>query len=241
MAKRRRRESEQLVMTYGTWGGWRPGAGRPPSKRRSKRVLHRPRPRVTRRTPAHITLKVVSELASLRAKKKAAVIRRAFVAACNGDGFRIIDWSIQGNHLHLVVEADSTSQLSRGMQGFCVRVARGLNSVAGRKGTVLRERYHVRVLETPAEVRNCRAYVINNFRRHAAQAGRRVDKGWVDPLSSWAWFDGWRDLPAGLARTAQRERAGPAPVAEAEGWMLRVGWRKRGLVSVNEVPAQCEL
>ncbi len=238
MAKRRK--SQQLVMTYGTWGGWRPGAGRKPSKRRNKRVLHRKRSEISRRNPVHVTVKVRSELNSLRTKKRVQVIRRAFVAACAGDGFRIIDWSIQGTHLHLIIEADSTAQLSRGMQGFCVRVARGLNGMVGRKGSVFTERYHMRALDTPTEIRNCRAYVLNNFRRHAAQAGRQVDSGWVDPHSSWAWFDGWRDLSREQARLAKQERAGPAPVAKPKSWLLCVGWRKRGLVRVNEVPSQCK-
>lgn len=237
MAKKRK--PKQLVMTYGTWGGWRPGAGRKPSKRRNKRVLHRKRPTMSRRNPAHVTLNVRPELTSLRTKRRVQVIRRAFVAACAGDGFRIIDWSIQGTHLHVIIESDSSAQLSRGMQGFSIRVAKGLNGLAGRKGPVFRERYHVRVLASPTEVRNCRAYVINNFRRHAAQAGRRAAVGWVDPSSSWAWFDGWRDLSSGQARLAQKERAGPTPVAQPKSWLIRAGWRKRGLVRVNEVPSAC--
>ncbi len=144
------------------------------------------------------------------------------------------------------------------MQGFSVRVARGLNGLTGRKGPVFTERYHLvtlleaaplRILETPTETRNARAYVINNFRRHAAEAGRRVDAGWVDPCSSWAWFDGWRNLSrtqVDLARQlwcCRRRRllrAGPAAVAEPKSWLMRVGWRRRGLVRVNEVPAQCK-
>lgn len=233
-----KRTAQQLVMTFG-WGGWRPGAGRKPSKRRNKRELHRSRPQVSRRTPVHVTLKVRPELVSLRTKRRVKVIRRALRAACQGDGFRIVDWSLQTNHIHAVVEADSSQHLARGMQGFCVRLARGLNALAGRTGPVFTERYHLRILETPSEVRNARAYVLLNFRRHAAQAARVVARGWVDPYSSWAWFDGWRDLPASAARLAQRERAGPPEAAAPQGWLLRVGWRRRGLIGVNETPAAC--
>jgi REP element-mobilizing transposase RayT len=200
-------------------------------------VLHRRRPRVTLRTPVHVTLRVHRDVSSLRTNKRAKIIRSAFVAACSADGFRIVDWSIQGNHLHLIVEADSTAQLSRGMQGFSIRVARGLNRAAGRKGPVFTERYHLHVLCTPAEVRNARAYVLNNYRRHAHQSGRHVAHNWVDPCSSWPWFDGWRDLPPERERTSVRDRDGPPPVAKPRGWMLTTGWRRRGLVSVNETPA----
>lgn len=123
---------------------------------------------------------------------------------------------------------------------FSIRVARGLNRVAGRNGTVFTERYHIHVLGTPAEVRNARAYVINNFRRHAAQANRHIDSSWVDPYSSWAWFDGWRDLPQVLQRSADTERAGPRTASPAKSWLLRLGWRRRGLVGIDETPASCE-
>lgn len=232
----RKRAPKQLVMTFGTWGGWRPGAGRKPSKRRNKRVLHRARPRVTRRCPLHITLRVRRELTSLRVKARCQVIRQAFAAACSYDGVRIVDWSVQANHLHLIVEADSAQQLARAMQGFCVRVAKGLNRLLGRKGSVFQERYHQRVLGTPREVRNARAYVISNYRRHAATAGRQMDPGWVDPCSSWAWFDGWRDLTRAHEALARETRTGPALASNAKGWMLTKGWRKHGLVRVDEVP-----
>jgi REP element-mobilizing transposase RayT len=236
---RKQKLPAQLVMTFG-WGGWRPGAGRKPSKRRDKVVLHRVRPDLSRRHAAHVTLKVRADLTSLRTKSRVQVIRRAFVPACEGDGFRIVDWSILGNHMHLVVEADSTRQLSRGMQGFCIRVARGLNALSGRRGAVFTERYHLRVLATPREVRNVRAYVLNNFRRHARRDGRPVARSWVDPCSSWAWFDGWRDLTKAQHERAQEERAGPTAAGTPRGWLLRAGWRKHGLVRVNEVPADCE-
>ena len=228
----------QRIIAFG-WGGWRPGAGRPRSNRRNRIVLHRKRPDVRPRYPVHVTLKLRAELHSLRTKERVQVIRTAFVAACHGDGFRIIDWSIQRTHIHLVLEADSNAQLSRGVQGFCIRVARALNKLAGRTGTVFSDRYFVHVLRTPAEVRCARAYALNNYRRHAAQAGRRLGRGWVDPCSSWAFFDGWRDLPRNLDPAAAKERAGPVIAAQPKSWLVRVGWRRRGLVSVNEVPATC--
>jgi REP element-mobilizing transposase RayT len=172
----------------------------------------------------------------MRNDTRATVIRRAFVAGCNKDGFRIIDWSIQRDHLHLVVEARDKQSLSRGMQGFCVRLARGLNAHLGRKGSVFAERYSTRELKSPREARNCRAYVMNNARRHDAQRGLEWQDGTVDPYSSWAWFDGWRDCPRELIEEA---RAGPEaerPVARATSWLLREGWRRHGLVLVDEVP-----
>jgi REP element-mobilizing transposase RayT len=151
-------------------------------------------------------------------------------------GFRVIDWSIQGDHLHLIVEADNTVALSRGMQGLSIRIARGLNRALGRKGKVFADRYHVRVLTTPREVRNARAYVMLNARRHAAQRGRRLVHREVDIYSSWAWFDGWKDCPKSWIRKA---RAGPDAErcnTDPQTWLMRVGWRRHGLIRLGEVP-----
>ena len=117
-----------------------------------------------------------------------------------------------------------------------MRVARGLNTHLGRTGSVFTERYSVRELKSPREARNCIAYVLNNARRHDAQRGLEWDDGTIDPYSSWAWFDGWRDCPRELVRKA---RAGPEaerPVAEAHTWLLREGWRRHGLIRVDEIP-----
>jgi hypothetical protein len=122
------------------------------------------------------------------------------------------------------------------MQGLCVRVARGLNGLLGRTGAVFAERYSARELRSPREARNCRAYVLNNARRHDFQRGELWPRGAVDPYSSWAWFDGWRDCKQ---RYIDRARDGPeeeAPVAEARSWLLTEGWRRHGLVRVDEVP-----
>jgi len=232
----RKRRPKQLDISFRTWGGWRRGAGRPRARGRRVAVPHRARPTVRSRYPLHVVLRFRRDLRSMRTDARAAVIRRAFVAGCNKEGFRIIDWSIQRDHLHLVVEARDKASLARGMQGFCVRLARGLNALLGRTGSVFAERYSARELNSPREARNCRAYVMNNARRHDAQRGLEWEDGTVDPYSSWAWFDGWRDCPREVIEEA---RAGPEaeqPVAEAHAWLLREGWRRHGLVTLDEIP-----
>jgi REP element-mobilizing transposase RayT len=199
-------------------------------------VPHRARPRVRARYPLHVSVRFLRELGSMRTRARASVIRAALVAGCRMPGFRVVDWSIQGDHLHLIVEASDNTHLARGMQGLCVRVARRLNAHLGRRGTVFRERYSARELRTPRETRNARAYVLNNARRHDAQRGVVWPRGAFDPHSSWAWFDGWRDAEH---EYIERARAGPekeAPVARARSWLLQVGWRRHGLVRVDEIP-----
>jgi REP element-mobilizing transposase RayT len=104
-------------------------------------------------------------------------LARAFWRGANRFGFRLIHYSVQGNHVHLLVEAKDERSLSRGMNGLGVRVAKGLNRVLGRRGKVLEDRYHAHILKTPTEVTRARHYLLANAARHIAWRG-------ADPFAS---------------------------------------------------------
>ncbi|MBL8901071.1 MAG: transposase, partial [Planctomycetes bacterium] len=55
---------------------------------------------------------------------------------------RIIHYSIQKDHLHLLVEADDRTCVARGMNALLSPLARALNKLWGRRGKVFPERYH---------------------------------------------------------------------------------------------------
>ncbi|MEQ9497049.1 MAG: transposase, partial [Deltaproteobacteria bacterium] len=101
-------------------------------------------------------------------------VRVALEAGAERFGFRLVHFSVLRNHLHLIAEADDRVALARGMKGLKVRVARAINRVAGRRGTVFSDRYHAHALRSPSQTRNALAYVLNNFRKHEAQRGRRL-------------------------------------------------------------------
>jgi hypothetical protein len=102
-----------------------------------------------------------------------------------------------------------------------------VNRVFGRYGPVLADRYHVRLLRTPREVRNALAYVLLNASKHAARAGRTLSRAVrIDPASSGRWFDGWRE--------SAKPPPGRRPVALARSWLLAVGWRRRALIDPGE-------
>jgi len=130
-------------------------------------------------------------------------------------------FSIQSNHVHLIVEADDRGALSRGMKGIAVRIARTLNRLWKRRGGVFSDRFHARALRTPREVRSVLVYVLQNARHH----GLRILG--VDLYSSGPWFDGWKQ---GLVL------ADDGPVARATTWLLREGWRRHGLIGIQEDP-----
>jgi hypothetical protein len=138
--------------------------------------------------------------------------------------FRVTHFSVQTDHLHLIVEADGTVELTRGLQGLAVRCAKAINRVLRRRGSVWHTRYHIHRLATPREVRLGLVYVLLNHRKHL-----RAPPG-LDPCSSGAWFDGWaRALPPPPAA---------APVVEPRTWMGKVGWRRAGgAIDWQERPA----
>jgi REP element-mobilizing transposase RayT len=221
------------------WGGPRKGAGRKRKPGRRKRVPHRVRPKLASRFPVHVNTRLLPGLPRLRGFEIARVLRRAFVNGCNKDRFRICQFSVQGNHLHLICEARDGVALARGVKGWKTRITRALNKLWKRKGTVFDDRYHEEILRTPEQVRNAICYVIQNARRH----GQRLPAwaGGIDPFSS-AWhFDGWRNQRwrQGLSPPLEDSAAPGDPVAPAHTWLLATGCRrsKNGLIDVTEIPA----
>jgi REP element-mobilizing transposase RayT len=206
---------KQPEFVFRTWGGKRRGAGR---KRRAERpqVKHRTRPDLDGRTPAHVTLRLRPEIGRLRRRDQYRAVRKALVRAAHRDDFRICQYSIQSNHLHLVCEPHTKGALSRGMMAFKSSCAKRLNALVGRTGAVFADRYH--------------------WRRHGEHRGH--SDWYVDPYSSADFFDGWT---GGDARRPWW--LGPddvAPVAEAHFWLLAKGWRRHGTIHPKEVPGPKE-
>ena len=213
-------------------GGPRPGAGRPRGPR--PRVLHRERERIPGHCPVHVTLRVRANLPSLREGRFVREWKRSLAEASERGNFRVTQYSLQGDHAHLIVEAKGKEALASGMKSIAARLARAVNRVCGRSGAVLDGRYHHRLLRTPREVRRALAYVLLNARRHwaKARAGQRPPPPRLDEASSARWFDGWRPEAAHRLLEASED----PEVARARSWLLRIGWRRHGLVDPAEVP-----
>ena len=219
------------------WGGRRAKAGRKPGKNAGP--LHRSRGPFTR-LPTHVTLRIRGDVPSLRTVRIVHEIERTFASGCERPGFRLVHYSLQGNHAHLIVEAEDRDALGRGMKAVGARLARAVNRMARRTGPVLAARYHHRLLPTPREVRNALRYVLLNARRHASNALNpgpvRVTPARLDPASSGRWFDGWKP---GRVSTSEPARAAPSvrpSVARARTWLLATGWRRHGLIDPADVP-----
>ncbi|BDG01274.1 hypothetical protein AMOR_02700 [Anaeromyxobacter oryzae] len=222
----------QRSFEFTSWGGARKGAGRP--RKPGARLRHAARAPLASRFPVLVTMRAVAGSPNLRRGAAYAAVEAAIGAANLGGGVRIVHFSVQTNHVHLVGEAVGTSELSRGLQGLSIRIARGVNRATRRRGKLWADRYHARVLRTPREVRNALCYVLQNARRHSDVRRGIVEPGWIDPCSSGRWFEAWR----GEHRAAPRTDAvaEPPPVAAPRTWLLSTGWRRWGLIDVDEVP-----
>jgi nitric oxide synthase oxygenase domain/subunit len=180
----------------------------------------------------HVTLRVRPDVPSLRSVPLVREFQRSLAEARERGGFRVNHYSLQGDHAHMIVEARGKEALAAGMKSIGARLARAVNRVFWRSGPVLDGRYHHRVLRTPREVRNALVYVLTNARRHLQKAGRRVSAAaaLLDPASSARWFDGWRLQVASPLELAR----GDPEVARPRTWLLRIGWRRHGLVDPSE-------
>jgi REP element-mobilizing transposase RayT len=237
-SRRRRPRKRHVQLTLdaarkpepGKHGGWRPGAGRP---KKPGAVSHATRPSEPSRFPQHVTLRITDGVSSLAHGGLIKIIRRCIRRSQKG-GFRICEFNVLGNHLHLITEAEDKDALARGLQGFEVSVARRLNTALMRAGKLFAHRYHARHLKTPREVRNALRYVLLNRKHHAAE--QRFSKYWIDPWSSAAWFGGWAQPVRGDEPWKRELLALDAPTARATVWLLTDGWKRHGLLRFDERP-----
>ena len=234
----------QLVLPLAGVAQMRKGARRGPKPGPRGLVRHRAREVSSPLHPLHVVMR--SQFRSLRTQFVFPTLRKALADATRARAdFRITQFSVQGDHLHLLVEADSQQALSRGMQGLAIRVARRVNRLVSRSGKLWVDRFFSRALSSPRSVRNALAYVLNNFRKHRAAGGAQID-----PYSSAPYFSGFRELRGKPPWDLPRSRRLPltpqgvplpafddeVPIFEARTWLARVGWRKAGLVALAEAP-----
>jgi REP element-mobilizing transposase RayT len=198
---KRSRGQVAMKFRYRGRGGYREGAGRP--KKLGAGVPHVRRPALAARHPVHVTARVRDEAARLRTRQCFRVVASCIGESCARDGFRLVHFTVQSNHLHLIAEARDATALARGIQGLSIRIAKAVNRVLGRRGPVFADRYHAHTLRSPTETANAIAYVLGNTHVHAARRGRPIRPDAIDPLTS----------------AANRQL-----VAQPHTWLLRIGW-----------------
>jgi len=224
-------------MTTGEHGGPRPRAGRPTGK--GSEVPHFKRPIFKEAEPGHVTIRLRKGLSSMRRKKFIREFRRSLREILTREDFRVVVYSIQSNHLHMIVEAADSDALASGMKAIASRLARAFNRVFHRSGKVLDGRYHLRVLKSPREVRNALSYVLFNHHQHHCEYQGFAPPVQIHPASSGRWFGGFLCVAPILDWSLEPDDflgAGLCEVSPAQSWLLCVGWMRGGLIDPAEVP-----
>ena len=194
--------------------------------RRRSGVPHSARPDV--RGVCHVVLRVRRGLPWLRTPKTYRVLERAFRAGKKKHGFALVQYSVQRDHLHLLVEAESKQELARGMQGLTIRIAKRLNHFWRRRiGSVFADRYFARAVEGAYAIKRALAYVLNNARKHGVWSSPSQP----DPFSSGRWYTGWHQGLKNICRPLR-----PPPVANSRDMYLNMPSFRS--LSVDFVPEQ---
>jgi REP element-mobilizing transposase RayT len=142
-------------------------AGRPkiPLHKRGY-VPHRKREKLPAKTPIHATIKIRSNIVqTLRNKIVFKKISKAILRA-RVQGLRIIHFTVQKDHLHLLIETHNNKELAKGMQALGISLAKSLKNLTKVKGPIYKERYHLHILKTVQEIKNVKAYILGNAHKH---------------------------------------------------------------------------
>ncbi|MFT3693115.1 MAG: transposase [Kofleriaceae bacterium] len=231
-------------------GGRRDGAGRPKltaaarKKRGPRPEPHSARARLRAYEPQHVVLRSNYALSTFRSDDVLdAIGEAAFAVSKHEDTFRIVHFSLQDSHIHLIVEASDNVAMARGMKSFAGAVSKHINALITRltgerrRGSVFRDRYFVIALRTPRQVRNTIAYVLNNWRHHGADRGSRAR---IDKYSSAITFDYWKERDGGPRFQTPSGYFYPM-TAWPRTYLLKELWhRKYPRISIYEVPGGSE-
>ena len=185
-------------------------------------MAHGSRPLLKKGEVAHVTIKLKAGLPSLRKGEALEVVLAAIRRVNAGGVIRIVEFSIQSNHVHLIVEASNSADLSRGMASLNTGLGMRLNRVWHRtgQGSVFKERFHMVVVGTPTQMRNTLNYVLRNDVHHG------LGLGTLDPCSSAPSFGGWCELQGADSKVRSAEAAKECVSVEPRVWLLKKGWWK---------------
>lgn len=225
----------------GAGRGVRAGQKRGPKARVERKgfARHVPRDAHLGRHPVHVTMRRVRLAPSFRSETVRLAIMDE-IAGAKGRGVRVVHFSIQEDHLHLMVEGEDSKDLSKQMCRLFSRVAMAVNRVAQRSGPLFRDRHHRHALRTPTETRNALVYIMFNIRKHDAASYTAAQLRTVlDAFSSAAWFERWHPdarPPAELLAKA-RARWPTNATSAPQTWLAKTGWlRAGGPIRFTELP-----
>lgn len=139
----------------------------------------------------HITIKVRDNKADIKNKRILQSLHHAIKRA-RLQGVRVLHFTLEYNHVHLVIESSNHKELHKGMQAFGISLAKKINKLKNLKGTVYKNRYHQKLLKSRSEFKNAVQYVFGNGVKHKRASSK------LDPFNSLVFE---RLIPADIQKT----------------------------------------
>lgn len=167
-------------------------AGRPAIH--DKGIRHTVRPRIHKTTMLHLTIKVRENKADIKNKRILKLLHHAIKRA-RLQRLKVLHYTLEYNHVHLLVEATNNQILHKGMQAFGITFSKWINRLKLRKGTVYKHRYHFHALRSTRERKNALNYIFTNGVKHGRTRSR------IDPYNS---FVGLHLISADVLNTILR-------------------------------------
>lgn len=156
MKKRTRKNTQLSLINF-------KGAGRP--RIHDPGISHRKRPCLKKPSSLHLTIKVKRIKAEMKNRTVLILLKRAILNA-RKQGLRIIHFSLEYDHVHLLVEAADNLVLGKGMQAFGVTLSKAINRLKKLNGEVYKHRYHFRKITSTRELKVVMNYIFSNGMKH---------------------------------------------------------------------------
>jgi len=140
-------------------------------------IRHTSRPFLKRPASLHLTIKVQRNKDEIKNKSVLKLLKHAILRA-RFQGLKVLHYSLEYDHVHLLIEADNNHILGKGMQAFGVTMAKGINRLKRLKGAVYKHRYHFRQISSPRQLKSVMNYIFTNGMKHGTA------KTMVNPYNS---------------------------------------------------------
>lgn len=139
-------------------------------KRAGRPAIHDPGIRHVRRlklkrpSSLHLTIKV-RENKDIQSKRILKALHHAIKRA-RLKGLKVVHYTLEYNHVHLLVESVDNKILHKGMQAFGITITKAINKIKRTKGAVYKNRYHLRLINSPRQLKNVLHYIFTNGVKH---------------------------------------------------------------------------
>ena len=97
----------------------------------------------------------------LRNPSCAAVMRDALFHF-DGDRYRLLDWCVMPNHIHLLIYVPEGSRLGDLVKSWKIHTCREINRLLGRSSSLWAKDYHDRFIRDERHLNSARAYIRRN-------------------------------------------------------------------------------